>query len=89
MKLLALLLALAFCAQAAFAQQSRRHEGGRPPQHQMSQEERQRMRQDMREVYRERPRERAVQERPRQMSPAQRERLRRDVDDANRNLGRR
>ena len=63
----------------------------------MSKDQRQRMRDDMREVYRERGAERGAQrgaerfsrpERPRQLSPEEREKLRRDVQDANRDLRR-
>jgi hypothetical protein len=52
----------------------------------MSKDERQRMRDDMREVFRDRNR----QDRPpaRQLSPQEREKLRRDIQDANRDLRR-
>jgi hypothetical protein len=80
MKTLVLLLALTLPG-VAFAQQGRRHEG--KPQ-QMRQEERQRMRDDMNQVYRERGQR---QERPAR-SPQEREKLRKDVQDANRQLKR-
>ncbi|MFL6574390.1 MAG: hypothetical protein ACJ8G4_21745 [Burkholderiales bacterium] len=86
-----LALALALGAGPAFGQSGQRPEGKRAPQQQMSQEQRQRMRDDMRDVYRdrgERNAERARPERPRPMTPAEREKLRRDIQDANRDLRR-
>lgn len=74
MKLVALLLALAFPLQDALAQKKQ----------QMSPDQRQRLRQDLREVYK----DRARQERPRQMTPREREQLRRDIEDANRRMKR-
>ena len=85
MKILVLMLALILAAPPAFAQQ--RDGKGVPGKNQgMSRDERQRMRNDMQDVYRERNR----QERPqqRQLSPQEREQLRRDINDANRNLKR-
>lgn len=82
MKTLVLFLALTL-AGVASAQQGRRHEG--KPQ-QMRQEDRQRMREDMNQVYRERG---SRPERPaRPMSPQEREKLRRDVQDANKQMKR-
>jgi len=81
MKALVFLLALAVSG-VAYAQQGRRHEG----KAQMRQEERQRMREDMNQVYRDRN---ARPERPaRPMSPQEREKLRKDVQDANKQLKR-
>ena len=87
MKILVLMLALIIGAPSAFAQQ-RDGRGGVPGKSQgMTQDQRQRMRNDMQDVYRDRNR----QERPpqqRQLSPQEREQLRRDIDNANRNLKR-
>ena len=87
MKILVLMLALIIGAPSAFAQQ-RDGRGGVPGKNQgMTQDQRQRMRNDMQDVYRDRNR----QERPpqqRQLSPQEREQLRRDIDNANRNLKR-
>jgi hypothetical protein len=87
-RLLALLLAASFLSAGALAQRERFN--GRPrPNSAMSQDERQRMREDMREVYRERSLERGARpERPRQLSPEEREKLRRDVQNANKDLRR-
>ena len=52
----------------------------------MKDEDRQRMRDDMREAYRERQ---GRPDRPRQMSPEERDKLRRDLEEANRQLRRR
>jgi hypothetical protein len=83
---LALLLALVIAAGPAFAQRGEREPRGLPPgkAQGMSKDERQRMRDDMRDVYRNR------QDRPpqRQLSPQEREKLRRDIQDANRDLKR-
>ena len=88
MKFLVLMLALIIGAPPTFAQQrDGRGAGGAPGKNQgMSRDERQRMRNDMQDVYRDRNR----QERPqqRQLSPQEREQLRRDINDANRNLRR-
>ena len=82
MKTLVLVIALTLSGVAS-AQQGRRHEG--KPQ-QMRQEDRQRMREDMNQVYRERG---SRPERPaRPMSPQEREKLRKDVQDANRQMKR-
>ena len=91
MKAAVLALSLVLAAGTALAQRERgddRRAGAA-----MSKDQRQRMREDMREVYRERGAERGVErfsrpERPRQLSPEEREKLRRDVQDANRNLRR-
>ncbi len=93
MKAAALLLALVLVelsvtAGTAFAQHER-FQGRSRPGPAMSQDQRQRMREDMREVYRERATERTARpERPRQLSPEERERLRRDVQNANKDLRR-
>jgi hypothetical protein len=82
MKTLVLLIALTSCGFAS-AQQGRRQDG-RPQQ--MRQEDRQRMREDMNQVYRDRN---ARPERPaRPMSPQEREKLRKDVQDANKQMKR-
>jgi hypothetical protein len=87
-RVLALVLAAVFLAGSAFAQRER-GEGRQRPGQAMSQDQRQRMREDMREVYRERAMERGARpERPRQLSPEERERLRRDVQNANKDLRR-
>jgi hypothetical protein len=89
MKGLVFILALIIAAPSAFAQQ--RDGRAAPGKNQgMSRDERQRMRTDMQDVYRDRGSERARQERPqqRQLSPQEREQLRRDINDANRNLKR-
>jgi hypothetical protein len=86
MKVLLLMLALIVGAPSAFAQQ-RDGRGGVPGKNQgTSRDQRDRMRNDMQDVYRDRNR----QERPqqRQLSPQEREQLRRDIDNANRNLKR-
>jgi hypothetical protein len=49
----------------------------------MKHEDRQRMRDDVRDAYRDRQ---ARPDRPRQMSPEERDKLRRDIDEANRQL---
>jgi hypothetical protein len=87
MKRCALILALALAATPVLAQRER-DKGGVPGKNQgMSRDERQRMRDDMRDVYRDRGGDR---NRPpqRQLSPQEREQLRRDIQDANRNLKR-
>ena len=82
MKTLVFFLALTLSGVAS-AQQGRRHEG--KPQ-QMRQEDRQRMREDMNQVYRDRN---SRPERPaRPMSPQEREKLRKDVQDANKQMKR-
>jgi hypothetical protein len=83
MRFLVLLLSLALSAGAA-AQPSKRDEG--KSRQSMSQEDRRQLRDELqRDVYRDRsPRP----ERPRQMSPEDREKLRRDIQDANRDLRR-
>jgi len=82
MKTLVFLLAMTLSGVAS-AQQGKRHEG----KSQMRQEDRQRMREDMNQVYRDRG---ARPERPpaRPMSPQEREKLRKDVQDANKQLKR-
>jgi hypothetical protein len=90
MKGLVFILALIIATPSAFAQQ-RDGRAAQPGKNQgMSRDERQRMRNDMQDVYRDRGSERARQERPqqRQLSPQEREQLRRDINDANRNLKR-
>lgn len=93
MKAAALVLALAAAAASLPAQdalaQRDRHPGRQRPGPAMSQDQRHQMREDMREVYRERSLERGARpERPRQLSPEERERLRRDVQNANKELRR-
>jgi hypothetical protein len=87
MRVIVLMLALMVGAPSAFAQQ-RDGRGAAPPgkNQGMSRDQRERMRNDMQDVYRDRNR----QERPqqRQLSPQEREQLRRDIDNANRNLKR-
>jgi hypothetical protein len=85
MKAAVLFLALVLTTGSAFAQRGERFEGRQRPGQAMSKDDRQRMREDMREVYRERG---ARPERPRQMSPEEREKLRRDVQNANKDLRR-
>ncbi len=81
MKTLVFLLAMTLSGVAS-AQQGKRHEG----KSQMRQEDRQRMREDMNQVYRDRS---ARPERPaRPMSPQEREKLRKDIQDANRQMKR-
>jgi len=83
MKRYALLLAFALAASPAMAQradQKGKWQG-------TSKAERQQMRDDMRQAYKADKGQR--QERSRQMSPEQREGLRRDMQDANRNLKKR
>jgi hypothetical protein len=89
MKAAVLALALVFSTESALAQR----EGHPRPGPAMSKDQRQRMREDMREVYRERGGERGLErgarpERPRQMTPEEREKLRRDVQNANKDLRR-
>ena len=87
MKAAVLALALLLAAEGAYAQRDGR-QGRQRAAPAMSQDQRQRMREDMREVYRERGFERARPERPRQMTPEEREKLRRDVQNANKDLRR-
>jgi hypothetical protein len=88
------ILSLLVAAAPAFAQRGERDQKGFGPgkQQGMSKDERQRMREDMREVYRERGDrgfDRSMRpERPRQLSPEEREKLRRDVQNANKDLRR-
>ena len=85
---LVLVLVVGLDAGSAFAQRDRPDGKARPGQG-MSKDERQRMREDMRDVYRDRGGDRnARPERPRQMSPEDREKLRRDIQDANKNIKR-
>ena len=90
MKAAILALALVFADGTALAQRDRGDP--RRPGAAMSKDQRQRMREDMREVYRERGDrgfERGARpERPRQMTPEEREKLRRDVQNANKDLRR-
>ncbi|HEY5896645.1 MAG TPA: hypothetical protein VIV54_03715 [Burkholderiales bacterium] len=94
MKARLLLLAFLVAAAPAMAQRGDREPprdfGGKNAG--MSKDERQRMREDMRDVYRERGGDRNNRarppERPPQMSPQEREKLRRDIQDANRDLRR-
>jgi hypothetical protein len=84
MKTLVFFLALTLSGVASA--QGRRAEGGAHGKQQMRQEDRQRMREDMNQVYRDRN---ARPERPaRPMSPQEREKLRKDVQDANKQMKR-
>ena len=88
MKTLIFLLALTLSGVATAQQgRERRHES-RPQQ--MRQEDRQRMRDDMNQVGRDRGREAGArpERQARPMSPEQREKLRRDVQDANKQIRR-
>ena len=84
MKTFVFFLALTLSGVAS-AQQGRRHEG--KPQ-QMRQEDRQRMREDMNQVQRDRDRGARPERSARPMSPQEREKLRKDVQDANKQLKR-
>ena len=89
MKVITLLLAAALTvasAGSALAQRGkdRQGQGGQRPQH-MTHEDRQRMRDDMRDAYRDRDRGR---DRQRQLTREERDKLRRDVQDANKELRR-
>jgi hypothetical protein len=89
MRVLVLMLALIIGAPSAFAQQ--RDGRAAPGKNQgMTPDQRQKMRNDMQNVYRDRRSSEGGQERPqqRQLSPQEREQLRRDINDANRNLKR-
>src|SRR5438067_13186545 len=87
MKRFVVILSLIVAAAPAFAQRERDQKGVGPGKQQgMSKDERQRMRDDMRDVYRERNRQERPQQRP--LSPQEREKLRRDIQDANRDLRR-
>lgn len=90
MKARLLLLAFLVAAAPAMAQRGDREPprdfGGKNAG--MSKDERQRMREDMRDVYRDRNNRARPPERPPQMSPQEREKLRRDIQDANRDLRR-
>lgn len=92
-KAVTLLLTLALAAFApatgVFAQQrgDREPRGGGKNQG-MSRDERERMRQDMRNVYQDKGGPKGQQQQQRQMTPQEREKLRRDIQDANRNLKR-
>ena len=83
MKIVALLLAFFLSAVPALGQPARKHDGR--GERQMRDDDRQRMRDDVRDAYRERQ---GRPERPRQMSPEERDKLRRDIEEANRNLRR-
>ena len=81
---IALLLALTVAAGPSFAQQRDGRAAGQGRNQGMSKDERQRMRDDMHEVNRDRNRQDRPQQR--QLSPQEREKLRRDIQDANKNL---
>jgi len=90
MKLLALLLTLTLASANVFAQQrggDREPRGGGKNQG-MSKDQRERMRQDMRNVYQDKGGQNRQQQQQRQMTPQEREKLRRDIQDANRDLRR-
>ena len=89
-KVLALLLTLTVASAGALAQQrggDREPRGGGKNQG-TSKDQRERMRQDMRNVYPDKNGQRPAPPPQRQMSPQEREQLRRDIQDANRNLRR-
>ena len=89
-KVVALLLSLTLASAGAFAQQrggDREPRGGGKNQG-TSKDQRERMRQDMRNVYQDKGGQNRQQQQQRQMSPQEREQLRRDIQDANRNLRR-
>ena len=83
------LLTLTLASAGVFAQQrgDREPRGGGKNQG-MSKDQRERMRQDMRNVYQDKGGQNRQQQQQRQMSPEEREKLRRDIQDANRNLRR-
>jgi hypothetical protein len=84
MKTLVFLIALTLSGAASA--QGKRSEGNVHGKQQMRQEDRQRMREDMNQVSRDRN---ARPERPaRPMSPQEREKLRKDVQDANKQMKR-
>ena len=91
MKCLAvLLLSLTLASANVFAQQrggEREPRGGFGKNQGTSKDQRERMRQDMRNVYQDKGGQKGPQQQ-RQMSPQEREQLRRDIQDANRNLRR-
>jgi len=71
------------------AQRAERDQKGIPGKNQgMSKDQRERMRQDMRNVYQDKGGQNRQQQQQRQMTPEEREKLRRDIQDANRNLRR-
>ncbi len=78
MRVLVFLLAFTLSGFAAGQQ-------GKGGKQQMRQEDRQRMREDMRQVYKDKS---GRPDRQRPMTPEEREKLRRDIQDANRNLKR-
>ena len=92
-KILALLLALAVTAGSALAQPAWKRGDGRQRQmkeerQRMSDDMRERMGDDMRDVYRDRRDRPERPERGRQMTPEERDKLRRDIENANRELRR-
>jgi hypothetical protein len=84
-RIIAFLLALAMTSGSALAQPAGKRDGR---QRYMKEEERQRMREDMRDVYRDRRERPERQDRGRQMTPQERDALRRDIENANRELPR-
>ena len=80
MKILAFLAAMLLASGAAFAQPGKKQD-----RRNMSQEDRRQMREQMRDAYRDRQ---TRPERQPQMSPQERDKLRRDIEDANRDLRR-
>jgi len=88
-KVLVLLLTLTLASANVFAQQrgDREPRGGGKNQG-MSKDQRERMRQDMRNVYQDKGGPKGQPPQQRQMTPQEREKLRRDIQDANRNLRR-
>ena len=88
-KVVALLWTLTLASAGAIAQQrgDREPRGGGKNQG-TSKDQRERMRQDMRNVYQDKGGQKGNPQQQRQMSPQEREQLRRDIQDANRNLKR-
>ena len=93
-RIIALLLALAMTAGSALAQPAWKRGDGRqrpmkPERQRMSDDMRERMGDDMRDVYRDRRERPQRPDRGRQMTPEERDKLRRDIENANRELRRR
>ena len=88
-KVLVFLLSLTLASANVFAQRGgdREPRGGGKNQG-MSKDQRERLRQDMRNVYQDKGAQKGQQQQQRQMTPQEREKLRRDIQDANRDLRR-
>ena len=88
MRLVAFIVAALLAAAPAFAQRGEREHKGFPGKNQgMSKDQRQQMREDLRNFNQDRNRQ-DRQQQQRQMSPQEREKLRRDIQDANKDLRR-